>query len=132
MKIGELSKKSGFSVATIRFYETKKILPTPERNEAQYREYEPEALQILFFVKGCKQLGFTLSEISEFLSLSVFYQKNCEQTKIKIQEKRKNIHQKIFLLKKIENALIETEKGCKNGKIKCHFLASLQTKTENI
>jgi len=51
MKIGELSKTSGCSIQTIRFYEKEGLLSDPERTEGNFRLYDVTALKQLEFVK---------------------------------------------------------------------------------
>ena len=51
MKIGELSKTTGCSIQTIRYYEKEGLLSTPERTEGNYRLYGERALKELEFIK---------------------------------------------------------------------------------
>lgn len=62
MKIGELSRKTGISASTIRYYEKLKLL-VPRRNFNGYREYPEEAIELLLLIIQAKGLGFSLSEI---------------------------------------------------------------------
>jgi len=54
----------------LRFYEREGLLPNPDRSESGYREYPPETIQRLKFIKLAQGTGFTLNEIKEFLSLN--------------------------------------------------------------
>jgi MerR family transcriptional regulator, copper efflux regulator len=65
MRIGELSKKSGQSVDTIRFYERMGLLTTSEvcRSPNGYRDYTPAALERLQLIKTAQNAGFTLREL---------------------------------------------------------------------
>ncbi|HEY1057693.1 MAG TPA: MerR family transcriptional regulator [Limnobacter sp.] len=67
MKIGELSKLSGLSAATIRFYESKGLITAVSRQSNGYREYPPEAASILSIISSAQQTGFTLDEIRQVL-----------------------------------------------------------------
>ena len=69
MLIGELARKSGLTLHTIRFYEKRGLLNTgtTERRENNYKEYSPEALERLHFIAQAKSAGFTLRETSELL-----------------------------------------------------------------
>lgn len=72
MLIGELSKRSGFSRDTIRYYEKIGliVLPKPSRrNNNNYKDYPEEALLTLKAIRKYKDLGFTLEEIRELLVL---------------------------------------------------------------
>jgi len=68
--ISMVSKLTGVPVDTIRFYERKGLLPKPPRNQAGYRIYTPEIIQLLQFVKSARVYGFSLSEIEELLAIA--------------------------------------------------------------
>ena len=67
MLIGELSKRTGFSHDTIRFYEKKGLIAMnkKERRENNYKEYPESVYNKLVLIKTVKELGFTLNEIDE-------------------------------------------------------------------
>jgi len=68
MKIGELAKESGVAAHTIRFYETKGLLPKASRGMNGYRCYDEDSIQILASIQCAKRLGFSLEYISEVLA----------------------------------------------------------------
>ena len=63
--IGEISARSGFSAATLRYYEQIGILHPTTRTAAGYRLYDDHALDRLAFIARAKQLGCSLEEISD-------------------------------------------------------------------
>ena len=67
MKIGELSKKSGCSIQTIRFYEKQRLVVPCGRTEGNYRIYNNSALSTLSIIKQCRSLGLTIVEIKQLL-----------------------------------------------------------------
>jgi DNA-binding transcriptional MerR regulator len=66
--IGELSRRSGFSIDTLRFYEHRGILPQPARTDAGRRRYDERSVDRLRFVARAKELGCTLEEIAALVS----------------------------------------------------------------
>ncbi|MFJ6902453.1 MerR family transcriptional regulator [Streptomyces hokutonensis] len=64
MRIGELAKRVGLSRDALRFYEQVGIL-TSERRPNGYRDYPPEAVPWLAYVRTAQTLGFSLAEIAE-------------------------------------------------------------------
>ncbi len=68
MKIGELAKVSGLAAHTIRFYETKGLLPKANRNINGYRSYSDDSVQRLVTIQCAKRLGFSLEDILTVLS----------------------------------------------------------------
>lgn len=67
MRIQELSQLAGVPAKTIRYYESIGILPPPQRGANNYRQYTPEAVERLRFIVSARSLGFSLSDIGEFL-----------------------------------------------------------------
>ncbi len=65
MRIGELARKAGVNIQTIRFYERERVIREPSRTEAGYRLYGERDLAQVVFVKQCQSLGFTLKEARE-------------------------------------------------------------------
>jgi DNA-binding transcriptional MerR regulator len=71
LRTGDICKKAGIDRETLRFYEMRGLLPEPRRSLNGYREYPPDTLLRLDFIRQCKAAGFTLAEIGRMLSLTV-------------------------------------------------------------
>ena len=67
--IGKLAKHANVGVETIRYYQNFGLLQEPPKPDNGYRQYPPEALERLQFIKRAQELGFSLKEISKLLSL---------------------------------------------------------------
>lgn len=67
--IGTLSRETGVAADTLRWYERQGLLPAPQRRPSGYREYDEAAVRRVRFVRGAKELGFTLEEIAQLLRL---------------------------------------------------------------
>ena len=67
MRIGELARRSGLAASRIRFYEAAGLLNTVQRGANGYREYPPQALQVLEIIACAQQGGFSLEEIRPLL-----------------------------------------------------------------
>jgi MerR family transcriptional regulator, mercuric resistance operon regulatory protein len=63
LKIGELARRAGCTVKTVRFYEAKGLLPAPPRSLAGYRLYEERHLRCLQLIQRSKRLGLSLAKI---------------------------------------------------------------------
>ena len=70
MKIGELARATATKVETIRFYERIGLLPEPARTDGNYRDYGPDQLARLSFVRRARDLGFTLDQVRDLLRLA--------------------------------------------------------------
>lgn len=80
MRIGELADAAGVTVKTLRFYEARGLLPPPARRASGYREYEPEVLDRLAFIRDARTAGLTLAEIASVLELKDAGSQSCEHT----------------------------------------------------
>ncbi|CAN4279217.1 heavy metal-responsive transcriptional regulator [Pseudoxanthomonas sp. LjRoot125] len=70
MNIGQLSRRTGVPIDTVRYYEKQHLLPAPTRSASGYRHYEADDVLRLTFIRRAKVLGFTLEEIRDLLALS--------------------------------------------------------------
>jgi len=127
LKIGELSKESGVSIDTIRFYEDKGLISPTNRSEKGYRFYDLATSNALEFIISSKELGFTLNEIKDLINIKVNKKGKCSLTLDKIKDKELDIDKKISELRKIKNALKKVSKKCEssNAESNCHFLELL-------
>ena len=68
--IGRVAEAAGVGVETIRFYERRGLIAQPTPVKTSFREYPESAANRIRFIKRAQELGFTLSEVAELLSLS--------------------------------------------------------------
>ena len=66
---GQLARKSGVGVETLRFYEREGLLAKPARTTTGYRQYPAEAVERVGFIRRAQLLGFQLKEIKVLLAL---------------------------------------------------------------
>jgi len=112
--IGELSRQTGVNIETIRYYERVKMLPTPPRTEGGRRVYEAAQLHTLKFIRRSRELGFTLNEVRNLLSL-VEGGHTCSEVKAATLSHLTTIRAKIADLRRMERTLAETAALCKEG-----------------
>ncbi|OYV64346.1 MAG: hypothetical protein B7X07_06665 [Actinobacteria bacterium 21-64-8] len=63
MRIGEVAKRSGVSVKTIRYYEEIEVLGEPRRLASGYRDYDIDTIERLRFIRASQASGLSLGEI---------------------------------------------------------------------
>jgi DNA-binding transcriptional MerR regulator len=78
LTIGALAKATDTKVETIRYYERIGLLPAPARSRGNYRSYSPKQLGRLSFIRRARDLGFSLRQVRELLSLSDQRRRCCE------------------------------------------------------
>jgi MerR family Zn(II)-responsive transcriptional regulator of zntA len=69
VRIGELAASAGTTTKTLRFYEKSGLLPQTERSTNGYRDYGPEALSRLDFIRRGRVAGLTLAQIREVIDI---------------------------------------------------------------
>ena len=110
--IGQIAKQSGVSVETIRYYEKEGLLEKPERKDSGYRQYNGDAIDRLFFIQQAKELGFSLKEIGELLSIKSDVNTVCSDVKHLAEDKLSDIQSKIKMLRRMEKSLKKLVEAC--------------------
>lgn len=93
--IGAVSRRTGLSIHTVRFYEAEGLLPESVRTESGYRVFSPQSVEHLKFIRKAQQLGFSLDEIRELLVLRDRSTDACSHVRSLVQEKLANVHKKL-------------------------------------
>ena len=86
LKIGELARAADVGVETIRYYERRGLLTRPPRRASGYRQYPPQAVNRVRFIRRAQALGFTLREIEELLALRVDDERSCADVRALARE----------------------------------------------
>jgi DNA-binding transcriptional MerR regulator len=70
LPIGQVARRAGVGIQTVRYYERRGLLPRPARRPSGQREYDAQTVDLLRTVKQAQRVGFTLAEIEELLRLA--------------------------------------------------------------
>ncbi len=128
LTIGTLAKKAQINIETIRYYERRGLISRPPRPLSGYRQYPDETVKRIDFIKRAKELGFSLKETGDLLSLRVDPTTSCSDIKIRAETKIEHIEEKINTLQKMKNALVDVSRACSgSGPIsECPILEALE------
>jgi MerR family transcriptional regulator, mercuric resistance operon regulatory protein len=110
--IGELAKRSGVKIETIRYYERARMLAPPPRTASGRRVYDATDLRILVFIRRSRQLGFSLDEVRVLLRLGGPEKATCREVREIAAHHLDDIRAKIDDLKKLERLLSKTISRC--------------------
>lgn len=113
LTVGQLAKNTQVNVETIRYYERRGLIPPPPRRESGYRQFSKDTIARVRFIKRAQEVGFTLKEISELLSLRVAPDTTCADIKERTEGKIAEVEQKIHALQRIKKALIQLKATCR-------------------
>jgi DNA-binding transcriptional MerR regulator len=119
LKIGEVARRSGVTVDTVRFYERRGVLPTPLRRASGYRQYSDATIDRIRFAKALQALGFTLDEVAGVLLDVDAGVASCERERPRFETVLARIDEKISELAAIRRDLLATLKRCRDGR--CTF-----------
>ena len=106
LQIKDVVQRTGLDRETLRFYEQKGLLPKSSRTEAGYREFDPDIVIRIKFIKMAQEVGFSLKEISELLALGQSSKISKADLKKIANEKIAALDQKIVLLQTMRQSLI--------------------------
>src|SRR5713226_3186082 len=127
LTIGRLAKQAGVNLETVRFYERRGLLPRPPRSASGYRLFPAEAERRLKFIRRAQELGFSLAEIAELLSLRVSRRTTSSEIRARAEAKITDIEAKIRSLESIKKTLRKLTKACDGctSVAQCPILESL-------
>ena len=127
MKIGELSKQTGVSIDTIRYYEQRGLIPPASRTATGYRQYSDGDVSRLQFIVQAKDLGFTLEESSQLLALRAG-DGHCAEVRAVAEAKAREIEVRIGKLSRMRQILLSLAEQCEasSDTDPCPILKSLE------
>lgn len=108
-RIGQLARAAGVTVETVRYYQRQGLLAEPPKPVRGIRVYNQQHLARLLCIKRAQQLGFTLSEIAQLLSLS---DGECHEIRDLAVAKRAIVGEKLADLQRLDAVLAELIDAC--------------------
>ena len=107
--ISQIASMAEVNVETIRYYQRIRLIPTPLKPKQGYRKYSISAVKQIRFIKRAQQLGFSLDEIAELLSME---HGRCVDVRKKAEIKRQQIQEQIKDLMTLEKTLSTLISSC--------------------
>lgn len=127
MKIGELANAAGCQTVTIRFYERKGLLGATERSASNYRVYGSKDLERLTFIRNCRALGLTLSEIERLTAIHDDPIVDCSDVNACLDRHLEEVESQMQALRRLQKDLKALRSRCvvPGASAGCGVLASL-------
>ena len=121
MTIGQIAKRAGVGVETIRFYQRKGLIQQPPKPVfGGHRTYSETALRRLQFIHNAQELGFTLREINELLSLRTLPEADAGDIRRLALDKLNDIDRKMARLQSMRRELSDVLAACPGrGDLNC-------------
>lgn len=129
---GQLAKQAQVNIETIRYYERRGLVPEPPRRQSGYRQYAPDTVKRITFIKRAQELGFSLKEIQELLSLRVDPGTTTGDIKGRAEAKVADIKAKIHDLERMKKALMRLAASCsgRGPTSECPILDALEARRD--
>ena len=112
LQIGDVARMTSVSVDAIRFYERRSLLPKAPRTPGRFRLYSDADVSRLNFIKQVQGLGFSLSEVRQFLDLREQSVDVCADARDLVRSKLGKIRAKIRELEQLERHLTRDLRRC--------------------
>ncbi len=130
LTIGKVAQRAGVGIETVRFYERTGLIDEPPRGPSGYRQYPESVIPRLRFIRRAKDLGFTLKEIKELLSLRFDPETTCADVRYRAERKIAAIDEKMRCLRRMKRALRTLTESCEGrGSVEdCPILGALDTR----
>jgi DNA-binding transcriptional MerR regulator len=124
--IGDLSKRAGVKVPTVRYYEQMGLLRQAERSEGNQRRYEKSDLERLTFIRHARDLGLTIESIRALIDLSQHPQMPCAGADDIARQQLDDVRQKIDKLQRLEKELARIVSHCDGHRVEdCYVIRAL-------
>jgi DNA-binding transcriptional MerR regulator len=115
MKIGQVATDADVSVDTVRFYECRGLLPTPQRRPSGYRDYPASTVERIRMARTLQHLGFTLDEIIDALHAHDAGTATCDSERWRLDAVLDRIDTKIAELRRTRRLVTTTMQECRTG-----------------
>jgi redox-sensitive transcriptional activator SoxR len=111
VRVGEVAERAGVNVETLRYYERRGLLPAPDRDPSGHRRYDEDTVRLLRAIKEAQAVGFTLTEIGEYLRASRRSTSPSEVLRVRMAAKIDEIDGRIAGLRRMREELARVV-GC--------------------
>ena len=129
--IGKLAKLTGVKIPTIRFYEQNDLVPPPRRTEGGQRRYNENAAERLHFIRHARDLGFSVEDIRQLLSLSEHPAMPCDTATEIALHHLGQVEGKIARLRLIRSELKRMIEACAGSSVaECRILDALSKSSD--
>ncbi|TFI58459.1 MerR family transcriptional regulator [Sphingomonas parva] len=110
--IGQLSRRTGVNIETIRYFEKVGLVPSPPRTEGGHRIYGNDHLRALGFIRRARELGFTPDEVRGILALGGPTNACCDEVREIASRHLETVRSKMADLARLETLLASTIDRC--------------------
>lgn len=128
MRSGQLARRAGVNVETLRYYERRGLLEPPSRLPSGYRAYGDEAVRIIRFIKRAQELGFSLAEVETLLELAAGGPEACDAAQSLAANKVADLDRRIETMRRMRDSLTTLVATCQRPRPdrECSLILSIE------
>lgn len=104
--IGHMSRRTGVKVTTIRYYESRGLIPSPARTTGGQRRYDEAALERLAFLRHARELGFGLDDIADLMALAEAPSEDCAPAHEIARKQLAAVDRRMIILAQLREELV--------------------------
>lgn len=131
-QISQAAALTGVSAANIRFYEKEKLLKPQMRGDNSYRMYSDRDLHELRFIRACRSLDMSLSEVRTLLSLNLNSKADCTTARGALDAHLGHVRVRLAELKALEKDLKALRGRCDGLDTTCHIIEALHERADQL
>ncbi|QEE39155.1 MULTISPECIES: helix-turn-helix domain-containing protein [unclassified Methylobacterium] len=124
--IGELSRRTGVKIPTIRYYEQVGLMPEPPRSAGSQRRYGEADVGRLNFIRHSRELGFEVEAIRELLTMNAHPDRSCTDVDLIARRHLAEVDRRIERLMALRGELDRMISECGQGRVgECRVIETL-------
>ena len=112
MQIGELARRTGTEIDTVRYYEKAGLMPVPPRQGNGYRAYGERHVECLAFIRHCRALDIPLNDIKRLLDFVAHPETNCGDINRLIDDQLTRVRERLSSMQALEGQLVTLRALC--------------------
>ena len=127
IQIGELARRTGCPVVTIRYYESEGLLLPPKRSESNYRLYDDSHVERLQFIRHCRSLDMALAEVKTLLNYRDKPTQDCGEVNTLLDKHIHHVESRVEAMLQLKQNLILLREKCSESRTveECGILQGL-------
>lgn len=109
MKIGEIAEQACVSKSILRYYESIRLIPPPQRDASGYRSYSTADAERIRLVVGARQVGLSVADIRAILRMQD--ERKCPEVRLLelLESKTREVRKRMRRLEDIKSHLVQLQ-----------------------
>ena len=128
MRIGQIAEQTGVPTKTLRYWEAEHLLPEPQRTPSGYRDYQPDILERIRFIRHAQSAGLRLEQIRQVLDISDAGQPPCQHVGDLVRQRLAEVEARIAELEQARGVLHDVAtRAAAQDPADCHGYCTILT-----